>query len=99
MSFRAPAAMAADRVRGLWVSATGPAGRGCASSASATPANPSPGVQTSAVLTPQGGASWCPGEYSGRVVMTAAPACRPGEMCPMILVALPIGRFSFRVGH
>jgi len=99
VSFRVPPGAGAGRIRGLWVSASGPAGRDCAASAVATVANPVPGTGASAVLRPGGGGSWCPGTYSGRVVMTAAPACRPGEVCPMILVALPIGQFRFRVSH
>lgn len=99
VSFTVPPTVAAGRVRGLWVSANGPAGGGCASTALATPASAPPGARTSAALAPRGGMGWCPGEYSGRVVATLAPDCKPGAVCPMVLVALPVGRFSFRVAH
>lgn len=100
VSFRAGAA-AAPGPGGLatryWVSVHGPSGRGCVSSATATPSLG--GTRGRARLGPGPGGRWCRGTFHGRVVRVRTPVCSgPARACPMfVVVAGTVGRFSFRV--
>ena len=85
-------------VRSYEVSAAGPAGPDCASSASASVGSAQAGERVHATLTPGSEASWCAGAFSGRVEETITPVCGYRQLCPAYIATRTIGRFTFRVG-
>ena len=80
------------------VTANGPGGAGCQSSASGFAPPSSAGSQVRVALSPSRSGGWCPGTFKGAVWMVIAIVCPPGEACPALLPRPQmVGRFTFRV--
>jgi hypothetical protein len=86
-------------VRSFILSATGPAGSGCAANASLRLAPAKAHARVRVTLSPRAfGRRWCPGRFRGQVEEIAAPYCPPHRLCPAYVVLIgTVGKFSFRI--
>lgn len=100
VSFTAPASSGVSRStsRRYEVSANGPSGHGCTSTASAPLGPVHAGQRVHVRLAPAGPShEWCPGAFTGRVDETITPVCGFRELCPAYVAVVTVGRFAFRV--
>jgi hypothetical protein len=67
----------------------------CTASQTVALAQVQKGQRVRVVLAPRG--RWCQGRFAGRVWETVTPACHPGQLCPLFIAEMTVGRFSFRV--
>jgi hypothetical protein len=80
------------------VTASGPAGDTCQSSAGVAASATRAGRTVHVVLAPSGSRRWCVGTYHGRLWDVITVPCPLGKVCPAI-VPRPqmVGKFTFRV--
>ena len=99
ITFRAPAASGpshgTNRRYELLVS--GPHHSGCASSQSDPVTATYAGQRIRVSLGPGSGRRWCAGAFNGRLEETETPVCARGQVCPLFIALIPLGKFSFRV--
>ncbi len=80
---REPTGRAGQVRRSYLVTVRGPSRNGCVVSATAPSQGTQPGARVRVTLSPAQteGRVWCPGEYRGRVAITAAFACPSSGRC------------------
>lgn len=102
ISFRAAATTGAVAVgrRVYSITARGPSGGGCQSSATVQAPPSKAGTNLRVVLSPRRSRSWCTGTYHGTVWDIITVRCGPVDACPASLPASSmIGKFTFHVAR
>jgi hypothetical protein len=82
------------------LSAQGPLRQaGCVTNVSRTIPPAAAHARLRVLLDPaQLGGNWCAGDYHGRIIELARPACQTGKVCPaFVLLLRTLGTFTFRV--